>query len=105
VVTEGQLLGAAWAVLRERSGRLLVLDLTGVGFVGSLGLSELIMLGHEAASYRQEVRIVVGRNNPLQRAMASAKPGTVVSDPRVDGRRSLVSSPTSRGRGVISSSL
>jgi hypothetical protein len=36
------------------------------------GFSELIMLGHEAASYRQEVRLVVGRNNPLQRAMASA---------------------------------
>ena len=28
--------------------------------------------GHPHASCRQEVRIVVGRNNPLQRAMASA---------------------------------
>ena len=72
MATEGQLLGAAWAVLRERSGRLLVLDLTGVGFVGSLGLSELIMLDHEAATYGQEVRIVAGHNYPLQRAVASA---------------------------------
>ena len=72
LATEGQLLGAAGTVLRERSGRPLVLDLTGVGFAGSLGLSELIMLDHEAAACRQEVRIVVGRNYPLQRAVASA---------------------------------
>jgi anti-sigma B factor antagonist len=72
LATEGQLLGAAGTVLRERSGRPLVLDLTGVGFAGSLGLSELIMLDHEAATYGQEVRVVVGRNYPLQRAVASA---------------------------------
>ena len=72
LATEGQLLRAAGTVLRERSGRPLVLDLTGVGFAGSIGLSELIMLDHEATTYRQEVRIVVGRNYPLHRAVASA---------------------------------
>ena len=71
----------AGPLLRIAEGRIalpgsvrvaLVLDLTGVGFAGSLGLSELIMLDHEAATYGQEVRVVVGRNYPLQRAVASA---------------------------------
>ena len=64
--TEGQLFAAAWAVLRERVGRPVVLDLSSVGFIGSIGFSELLMICHEAASCDQEVRMVAGGNRRLR---------------------------------------
>ena len=64
--TEGQLLAAAVGVLQERLGRPVVLDLSGVRFVASIGYSELLMIRHEATTSGQEARIVAGRNDRLR---------------------------------------
>jgi anti-anti-sigma factor len=48
--TEGQLLAAVSAVLREQVGRPVVLDLSRLRFLASMGDSELIMIRHEATS-------------------------------------------------------
>jgi len=66
LATEGQLLAAAWAVLRQRAGRPVVLDLSRVQFGASIGYSELAMISHEATSSGQEVRIVAGGNRRLR---------------------------------------
>ena len=71
LATGGKLLAAACAVLRERGGRPVVLDLSGLAFVGSVGFSELLMIRHEATTYAQEMRIVTGSNRQLRRLLGS----------------------------------
>ena len=67
--TEGQLLAAVWAVQRQRVGLPIVLDLSGVEFMGSMGFSELLMIRHNATSYDEEVRMVAGDNGRLRRLL------------------------------------
>ena len=67
---EGQLLAAVSPVLRELSGRPLVLDLSGVDFAASVGLSDLIMIDHDATSNGHSVRIVVGDNRRVRKLLA-----------------------------------
>jgi len=74
LATEGKLLAAAWAVLRERGGRPLVLDLSGLAFVGSVGFSELLMIDHEATTHGQELRMVTGGNQRLRILLGSLGP-------------------------------
>ena len=80
---------AAWAVLGERGERRLVLDLSGLAFLGSLGSSELLMVRHEASAYGQELRIVTGSNRRLRQllgSLGSLRPYDSVDDAcQVDG--------------------
>ena len=64
--TEGQLLAAASGVLRERVGRPVLLDLSGVQFIASIGYAELYMIRHEARASGQEVHMVAGGNQRLR---------------------------------------
>jgi|SRR5690242_9420393 len=66
LATEGQLLLAACAVLQERTGHPVVIDLSGLCFIDSHGLSELVMISHEATSCDQEVRVVAAGNRRLR---------------------------------------
>jgi anti-sigma B factor antagonist len=67
--TKGRLLEAARESLRERSGRALVLDLSGVGYMASVGVAELVMVGDECAPLGVEVRVIVGQSRPVQRLL------------------------------------
>src|SRR4051794_4037195 len=67
--TEGQLLAAASGVLHERLGRPVVLDLSGVRFIASIGFAELLMIRHEATTSAQEMRILAGGNQRLRRLL------------------------------------
>jgi anti-anti-sigma factor len=74
LTSEDKMLAAARDVLRERDGLPLVLDLSGLAYVGSTGFSELLMIRHEATTYGQELRIVTGSNRWLRRLLGSLGP-------------------------------
>jgi len=67
----GQLAAAAVTVLEERSGGPLVLDMSGLGFMGSTGIAKLIMIQDEAVAYGQRLQIVAGCNRQLRNVLAT----------------------------------
>ena len=64
--TRGRILAAARGPLQESPGRALVLDLSGVGFMASVGAAELIMRRDECLALDVEVRVVVGQSRSVQ---------------------------------------
>jgi anti-sigma B factor antagonist len=70
LAARGRLLEAAWGPSYGRRGRPLVLDLSGVGFMASVGAAELVMLRDECAPLGVEVRVVVGRSRSVRLLLA-----------------------------------
>src|SRR5262245_28180259 len=71
MAVEGRLFAAAVTVLQEHARHALVLDMSGLGFMASIGISELIMIQYEAVTCRRRLRIIVGGNRQLQRVLAA----------------------------------
>ena len=71
MATAEHLAAAVQAALDTRPGTL-VIDLTGVGFLGSTGLAVLAAARHTAAETGQTLRVVIGDRHPVVRPLTTS---------------------------------
>lgn len=72
VMTANRLTSAVSDALVRAEGRALVVDLTGVSFLGSHGLTALSVAALEARERREPLRLVVDENRPVIRSLEIA---------------------------------